>query len=91
MQIAYNLFISGKVQGVNYRYYTLMKAHQLNIAGWVKNAENGTVIAHIQGEHEDVLQFIEWCKRGPAAAEVHEVKYEPTPIENYTDFTIERN
>ena len=48
-----NLTISGKVQGVGFRYFVLRQAQELSINGWVCNKFNGDVEALAQGEKAD--------------------------------------
>ena len=67
------LDIRGKVQGVCYRASTKEKAQQLNLVGWVKNQNDGSVKALVQGEQSAVDQLIEWAWQGPEYAKVKEV------------------
>ncbi|MFN3939208.1 MAG: acylphosphatase [Chitinophagales bacterium] len=90
MHVCYKLLISGKVQGVNFRYNTLQKALHLHVHGWVKNTMDGKVEIHAEGDSTAVNQLIAWCKHGPPAANVMDVAIEKTQPENYTDFTIRR-
>lgn len=69
-----HIIISGKVQGVCYRASCMEYAKGLGIKGWVKNLEDGKVEALVQGEKEKINKLIEWCKQGPPAAMVEEVK-----------------
>lgn len=66
--------IFGEVQGVSFRFYTKEKARGLNVNGWVRNRVDGTVEAFFQGSEKDVLQLIEWCHKGPAAASVEKLE-----------------
>ncbi len=78
-----HLSIDGLVQGVSYRYYTRQMAESLGVAGWVRNTFDGRVEATVEGEEADVNRLIEWCRSGPPAAEVEDVKVE------WEDFTGE--
>lgn len=69
-----HVFIKGRVQGVNFRNATKQEADQLGIVGWVKNLEDGRVEAMFEGTPEAIQRMIEWCKRGPPAAQVEEVR-----------------
>ncbi len=66
-------FISGRVQGVNFRYYTRQQAERLGLRGWVRNLFDGRVEAVFEGEEEAVKRMIAWCRHGPPAARVDEV------------------
>lgn len=74
MEKAYSIIISGKVQGVSYRYYAKQKALEIGIKGWVKNLDNGKVGAFAVGDEEALRKFFEWCKAGPEMAEVHKIE-----------------
>lgn len=65
---AIRVVISGRVQGVGYRAWTVAKAGELKLKGWVRNRSDGTVEAVFSGEHIDAM--IEACKEGPPAARV---------------------
>ena len=68
-----NLTISGKVQGVGFRYFVLRQAQELGITGWVSNKSNGDVEALAQGEKADLEQFIAKVKEGPSFSRVEDV------------------
>jgi acylphosphatase len=69
-----HLIITGRVQGVGYRYYMEYKARQFHIYGWVRNRLDGSVEAMIHGTPENVAAIIERAKRGPPKAAVTDVK-----------------
>jgi acylphosphatase len=83
------LNISGRVQGVSFRYYTRKTALEHQVNGWVRNCPNGSVEAVLQGEEEAVGKVIRWCHEGPSAARVDLVKVTvPELIETHEGFTI---
>ncbi len=65
--------ISGLVQGVGFRHSLWRQARKRGISGWVRNRADGAVDALFQGEMNSVEDLIEWCRVGPAFAEVSEV------------------
>ncbi len=65
-----HLIITGRVQGVGFRYYMEYKARQFNITGWVRNRHDGSVEAMIQGTAENVEAIIARAHRGPPKATV---------------------
>ncbi|MEP6909157.1 MAG: acylphosphatase [Actinomycetota bacterium] len=65
--------IRGSVQGVFFRAETRDRARSLGVAGSVRNAPDGTVRAAFEGGEEQVESMVEWCRRGPAGAEVDDV------------------
>ncbi len=68
-----NMKITGKVQGVGFRYFVLRQAQKLGINGWVSNKSNGDVEAFAQGEKADLEQFIAKVKEGPSFSRVEDV------------------
>lgn len=87
---SYKILIKGKVQGVNYRYNAQAMAHKLNLTGFVQNEHDGSVLAHAEGEDEDVQKFIEWCNIGPKLADVTEVNPEEQEVQGYQTFELRR-
>ena len=77
----------GRVQGVFFRSETSERARSLGVAGWVRNAADGSVEAVFEGERESVQSLLRWCRRGPALAEVADVDVaweEPLGEERFT-------
>ena len=74
MTVTKHLLITGRVQGVGFRFYTQRKAHELGITGWVRNCRDGSVEGVIQGASEAVETMISWARRGPPSAVVAEVR-----------------
>ncbi len=74
MKVTRRLAISGRVQGVGFRFYLQKKARQLGLTGWVRNRHDGSVEAMIQGEPEAVETMTAWAQRGPPSAVVAEVR-----------------
>jgi len=68
-----HLVVSGRVQGVCFRYETQRAASRLGVYGWVRNKRNGSVEAEVEGTKPDVLSLIEWCKTGPPVSRVDQV------------------
>lgn len=68
------LKISGRVQGVGYRYFTLQNAKSLNIHGWVQNMPDGTVEVLLIGNSGDLQQMIQKLWKGPFSARVEDIK-----------------
>jgi len=69
-----HLKIYGLVQGVNFRTGARRKAHELGLAGWVKNMPDGTVETVAEGEEVMLEEYKKWCQKGPSAAVVDKVQ-----------------
>ena len=65
-----HLVISGRVQGVAFRYYTRRQALRLGLTGWVRNLPDGRVEVLMEGEEPQVEEMIQWCGQGPPSARV---------------------
>lgn len=72
-----HVLISGRVQGVNFRWNTQREAQRLGLTGWVRNTWDGRVEAVFEGEDSAVHQAVAWCRHGqpPAWVENVEVTY----------------
>jgi DNA ligase D-like protein (predicted 3'-phosphoesterase) len=85
---AVHVTVRGAVQGVGFRYATVRRAQELNVAGWVRNQDDGSVYVHAEGRPEQVDQLIEWLRSGPRGAQVEELRSEPVKPEGHEQFAI---
>lgn len=65
--------VSGRVQGVGFRYATVDTAEALGVTGWVRNTHDGAVELVAEGTAARLQELIAWCWRGPAGARVSTV------------------
>lgn len=85
-----HVIVSGRVQGVGYRFSTLDEAHSRGITGWVRNLPDGRVEAVFEGSEEVVKEMICWCHQGPPASVVKDVVVEYEKPEGLRQFDIRR-
>ena len=69
-----HLIIHGRVQGVYYRDSTRREAQRLGVTGWVRNRDDGTVEAMVQGPADAVEAIVRWAHDGPEHARVERVE-----------------
>jgi acylphosphatase len=72
--MAKHLLISGRVQGVGFRYSMAEEAERLGVTGWVRNRRDGTVESVVDGEAGAVEAILAWARRGPRGARVTDVR-----------------
>lgn len=79
--------VSGKVQGVSYRYYVQDAATKLGLVGWTRNLPDGTVEVVAQGTPDELKEFIEYLNEGSLHAKVDAVAVEwrsaKKPLEDF--------
>ena len=83
-----SILITGKVQGVGFRYFVLNKAIELHIAGFVRNNRDGSVYLEAEGTEESINLLIFWCSRGPVRARIEQTIIEAVPFNGYKEFFI---
>jgi acylphosphatase len=91
MLVARRFLISGRVQGVGFRYFTQDAAMHDGVTGYVRNLPDGRVEALIEGEEEAVTRVERRIRVGPGGARVEHVDVSTeTPSGVYTSFTVTR-
>ncbi len=76
---AIRVLVSGRVQGVGYRAWTVTEARKLGLNGWVRNRHDGTVEMVLSGDEGAIRRMIGSCNAGPPLAKVD------TVVETVTD------
>lgn len=74
---AVRLRITGKVQGVWYRGWTVEQATALQLDGWVRNRRDGSVEVLAAGHPDAIDRLIRACRKGPSAARVEDIEISP--------------
>jgi len=88
MRVARRLVISGRVQGVGFRWFTSEAAQREGVTGWVRNLPNGRVEAFVEGEAEAVQRVEAAIRRGPGGARVDDIFVdEEEAFGTYKDFS----
>jgi acylphosphatase len=85
------LRVSGKVQGVGFRWFVLSEAERLGLRGWVRNAADGSVELEASGAETAIDELRRRLEKGPPAARVHRIdEHAPTSLELPKGFEIIR-
>lgn len=83
--------ISGRVQGVGFRYGVHARALELGLRGWVRNLPDGCVEAEFEGERGSLEDMLSWCRQGPRFARVDAVDSAwSSSGESYSGFEVRR-
>jgi acylphosphatase len=89
MRVARRFILSGRVQGVGFRYFTLDAARREGLNGFVTNRDDGSVEAVAEGEAESLERFERALRQGPSRSRVERVMVDDLPPEQRnTGFTI---
>jgi len=81
-----HIIISGKVQGVGFRYWLYQAAKQRNIDGWVRNKITGEVEALLIGDDVEIDNLIRLCEKGPPSSKVTKIK-----VQNYQKVFLKKS
>lgn len=88
MKKCFIYIVSGRVQGVWYRYGAQKAAKKIGITGWVKNEASGNVAIMACGTDENLKQFERWIHRGPILAKVRNINIKQVAYQEFDDFEI---
>ncbi|MBM6760813.1 acylphosphatase [Megamonas hypermegale] len=76
----YKAILTGRVQGVGLRFFTMENASKLGLTGWVKNMADGTVHLEVQGEDSVITEFVSIIKKGNFIINVETFDAEEIPV-----------
>ncbi|MDL5376704.1 acylphosphatase [Exiguobacterium mexicanum] len=88
MKQAQHLIVSGRVQGVGFRYFTQATALEYGITGWVRNLNDGTVELQIEGDAERLESYKRALYDGNRFVGVERIEAEDTTVESFRKFDI---
>ena len=87
--IQYEIEITGRVQGVGFRYFVYNKAIEFGLFGYVKNTVEGNVLVVVQGDESVVNTFIDFLYIGPQLARVDRIsKYKMNSLSDFHNFSV---
>jgi acylphosphatase len=88
--VARRAVVTGRVQGVGFRFFAERAAREAGVAGWVRNREDGAVETFAEGEEEAVRAYLQKLKVGPRVSRVTGLLEEEAGPAGHTSFEITR-
>ena len=86
--IARRALVSGRVQGVGFRFFAERAARSAGVRGWVRNLPDGRVETVAEGEEDAVTRYLEKIGRGPFGGSVSGLQIEERAPEGFQRFEI---
>jgi acylphosphatase len=83
-----NITITGKVQGVGFRFSAMEAAYKIGVVGLVKNLNSDQIYIEAEGTEEVMNRFLDWCRKGPLGSKVQKVETTSGPTRNFASFDI---
>ena len=80
--------ITGTVQGVFFRKFVKDNADELDVRGYIRNMDDGSLEIVLEGRDEVVNDMLERCKKGPNHSEVKEVEVEEIKHQGLEGFKV---
>lgn len=85
-----HLLISGRVQGVGFRYFTRKNAQKIGVTGFVKNLPDGDVEAVFRGTPEQIQQMENLIENGTPGSKVKKIEELELTGEQFKEFSVRR-
>ena len=89
-RVARHVVVSGRVQGVAFRWHAVETARELGVTGWIRNLPDGSVEGHVEGPAERVERMLDWLRHGPPIARVTGVAVSETAARHEPGFEVLR-
>ena len=86
--IARRAIVSGRVQGVGFRFFAERAARRTGVRGWVRNLADGSVETVVEGEEPAVTRYLDEIRKGPLGGRVADVRVEARDLERFDSFHI---
>jgi acylphosphatase len=83
-----NIRVTGRVQGVGFRYNAREAASCYGIRGFIRNQPNGDVYIEAEGPRSAVDAFIDWCREGPPRSRVDSVDITEGEVRGFGEFFV---
>ncbi|MCI5596264.1 MAG: acylphosphatase [Lachnospiraceae bacterium] len=83
-----HIIISGRVQGVGFRYFAVSLASRYHITGWVRNLYNGDVEMEAEGNSTRLTLFLQEIQEGNRFVRVRNMEISEIPLAHDKDFKV---
>lgn len=83
-----NIRISGRVQGVGFRYAARSAAHMFGINGFIRNLPNGDVYLEAEGNPDQIEEYLKWCHQGPPRAVIRFIDIYDGDVAGFVGFEV---
>ncbi len=80
--------ISGRVQGVGFRFFAERAAREAGVKGWVRNLPNGRVETVVEGEEAAVSRYLDRLRVGPIGGRVLSLEPQEVSPQGFFSFEI---
>lgn len=87
MTVTQRIVVSGRVQGVGYRNWTMGAARDLGVRGWIRTMNGSSVEIMATGGEEEMAILVEACHQGPRLARVEAVDVQPAEDAGWKGFS----
>ena len=87
MTVTQRIMVTGRVQGIGYRTWTMGAARDLGVRGWVRNSNGSGIEILATGDDEAMAILVEACRQGPRLARVENVDVEPAEDAGWKGFS----
>jgi acylphosphatase len=82
--------VSGRVQGVGFRFFAERAAKKAGVVGWVRNLPDGRVETVVEGSDDAIERYLGELRKGPLGSRVTDVAVEDRQSGNFESFEITR-
>ena len=74
------MIVSGRVQGVGFRWFARAEAERLGLSGWARNRRDGSVEVEVVGSRALIDKLADRLREGPSSSTVDDVAVQPLPV-----------
>ena len=83
-----NIRVSGRVQGVGFRYSAVQAASSFGLKGYIRNESDGSVYIEAEGMEAGLELFLDWCRKGPGHGRVDKVSRTESNLQGFEEFRV---